>query len=668
MAGDSDGGAYDPYAPRASSTPKKRGKRPDLKVVAAVLDGADAPPAGHANLDDVAAAVKDAEGEDKLLSIGAGDPYPGGKFMGMAPGGWKPDEYGLPPGCPVLPLGTEDGMFFFLDTIGQMRALSDGDLGQAGINALFMGRHWWLYWAFPKVSKEGAVTSWRPEKAREVLMGACARKGPWNSADRVRGRGIWRGKDGRLILHCGDRLFSNRGEEPLGELEGMVYPTRPPIARPWPVPLADKPGPALKLLPHFETWNWRRKKLDPILLIGWIAVGFLSGSLDWRPAAFLLGDKGTGKSSLQRDIRGLYGHAMIRSGDATKAGISQKLKFDCIAVALDEFEAVADPRRKKEILDLARMCASGDDILRGGDNHKGTEFSGRSPFLFSAINSPPLDPQDLSRLALLGLRKLTPGKVKPDIPADELAELGRKIMRRLMDEWHRWPATLAAWKSFLASCGHDGRGQDTFGSLLAAADLLIGADAVALELELGPNATSAENPYEAWRPLLTVTSLAEYDDQTPNWRLCLSHILSQRIEAWRGGKRHTVGEVITELWEASVTDPDVITYRTARELLEQTGLTILRPKDRFDGYELFVPFQHPLLFELMRGSKWQGEINAGAWTNALRQAEDEDGNEIWRPASARLHGEKKKGTSFAFAAILVSEAAAKDDDQEDAPP
>jgi hypothetical protein len=645
MSGDDDDGAYDPYAPRQPrSSAKQAGRKPGLRVVSSTSDARAVSPAG--TLDDVAAAIKEAEGGDARLSLGFDDPTPGHHRDGMRPGEWKPDEYGLPPDCPVLPLGTDNGMFFFLDTIGQMRALKDSELSQAGINALFMGRHLYLYWAWPKKNKDGDVTSWRPEKVRETLTGACARKGPWNSADRVRGRGTWRGRDGRLIIHCGDRLFSAAGEESLGELEGSVYPTRPPIARPWPVSLAGKPGPALRLHPHFQTWQWVRPELDPVLLIGQIGVGMLGGALDWRPAGFILGDKATGKSSLQRDLKALQGAWLVQSADTTAAGIWQRLQFDCLPVAVDEFEAKADTRKQKAVIELARLSASGAPMMRGGDNHKGTEFQGRSSFLFSSINTPPLDPQDLSRMAILRLSRLQPGKAKPVIPDDELAELGRKMLRRLMDNWHRWPATFAAWREFLAGCGHDGRGQDTFGTLMAVADLVIDHDAEALGLEIGPN---AEN-FERWRPLLEASTLWEYEDATENWRLCLSHLLSKRIEAWRGGTRHTVGEVIAEFWEG-FKNPDALGYTAARKLLEQTGLTITKPTTAEEHFSLLVPNQHPLLHELFKDSKWQGELSAGTWAGALRQAPPE----IWREASARINAEKKKGIAFALKDIIASD-------------
>ena len=656
MTGDNDGGEYDPYSPRRpepSKKPRKSGKKPDLRVVADRLETQPKEP----DYDAVAAAIDDAEDDDSaLLSIGRQDPFPGAPFRASDgtmhdPGVWKPDAYGLPPDCPVLPLGTDEGMFFFLDTIGQMRALKDSELSQAGINSLFMGRHWYLYAMFPKKNADGVVTSWRPEKAREVLMGACARKGSWSALNSVRGRGLWKGRDGRLILHCGDRLFSARGEEALGELEGKIYPTRPEIARPWPVSLAGKPGPALRLHPHFSSWIWARPKLDPVLLLGWIGVAYLGAAAANRPASYALGDKATGKSALHNDIKAMFGEWLVNTGDTTAAGLYQLLKFDCIPIAIDEFEAKADNRKTKAVVELMRLSYTGAPMNRGGDNHKGTQFHGRSAFNFSSIVMPPMEPADLSRLAILRLKRQPPGAVKPIIPEEELAELGRKILRRLMDNWSRYHATLTAWREFLASCGHEGRGQDTFGTLMAVADLVVADDAEALDLELGPN---AEN-FESWRPLLSAEALAEISDATENWKLCLSHLMNKRIDAWRGGTRHTVGELLTEYWEADASDKDTISYAQVRKQLEQAGLALLKPTDRTGHYELLVPINNPSLHEVFHGSKWAGELGSGSWTLSLRQAPDE----IWREASGRINGEKAKGTAFALKDIIIGEAEAR---------
>jgi hypothetical protein len=81
----------------------------------------------------------------------------------------------------------------------------------------------------------------------------------------------------------------------------------------------------------------------------------------------------------------------------------------------------------------------------------------------------------------------------------------------------------------------------------------------------------------------------------------------------------------------------------------------MKPTDKTGHYELLVPNQHTLLHELFKDSKWQGELAAGTWSGALRQAPPE----IWREGSARINGIKFKGTAalkdIALKDIIVNE-------------
>jgi hypothetical protein len=54
-----------------------------------------------------------------------------------------------------------------------------------------------------------------------------------------------------------------------------------------------------------------------------------------------------------------------------------------------------------------------------------------------------------------------------------IVELGKQLRRRVIDQWDRYDATLAAYRRALATKGHSGRSADQFGNLLAFADLLL---------------------------------------------------------------------------------------------------------------------------------------------------------------------------------------------------
>ena len=214
-------------------------------------------------------------------------------------------------------------------------------------------------------------------------------------------------------------------------------------------------------------------------------------------------------------------------------------------------------------------------MLRGGAEHKGVEFQARSTFLFSSINAPPLQPQDLSRMALLRLQKLPEDAEALRFDEAELAMMGRKILRILCDNWHRFPATWSAYKEMLAGAGHDGRGQDTFGTLLACVDLLAEPIADKLGVPLGPEIND-------WKLLLQARGMAEYADALPNWWNCLSRLLSVPVEAWRNGTKQVVGQIVDDLVNGRGD------YQDDKKLLAQAGLGIPRPK-AIDDLWLAIP-------------------------------------------------------------------------------
>jgi hypothetical protein len=590
--------------------------------------------------------IADAQEDDNFYaSMGRNDPPAGHEWDGKAPGQWQPNFEGLPPDCPVLPLGVDGDTYFFLDTLGQLREVSVNSMGQKYINSLFMARHLYLYWAYPRKNKDHNVVGFRAEKVVEDLMTACARKGPWNAIESTRGRGAWRDEDGTLILHCGNQLYSGKQRLNLGELGGNVYPTRPPLTRPWAQPIAkNEKGPGLALFNLFKGWNWRRPELDPILLIGWLGAAFLGGALDWRPSVFLVGDKATGKSTLQNILKYLLGSWLIQSADTTAAGIYQKLKFDCLPVAVDEFEGKEDNRRTKAIIELARLAASGALMFRGGEAHSGVQFHARSAFLFSAINTPPLDPQDLSRMAMLQLKRLKADGVAPKVDSRKFEQIGRQLMRKLVDNWGRFETTFNAYREALALGGHDGRGQDTFGTLLACADLIIDHDAPALGLPMGEYAESLDY----WTEALKAINMAEFEDATENWRKCLNTILTTEVEAWRNESYITVGALLSDFYTMDYSDTDRPSEEKVRKLLNKAGLTLQKPKDRHSDYKLAVPNNHPQLGKLLRGSTWQGSTGVGVWSNALRQAPED----YFTSGSCRIDGIQSRATVFDIDKIL----------------
>lgn len=614
----------------------------------------------------VAAALQDARASTSSAYRAGADPEIGGarliKGAEVLPGQWAPDAWGLPPDNPVIPLGVDGDTYWFLDTLGQLRPLTYSALGQAGINSLYAGRHQFLTWAWPRRNKKGKIESWRAERAREDLMGACARKGPWNATDRVRGRGAWRGEAGELILHCGDVLLQvteGRYQRlPLGEVGRYVYPTRPPIPMPWgigaehrgnPVALPADEHPLAYLMPLIRSWRWFRPEMDPLLLTGWLCAAMVGGALPWRPIAVLPGDKGTGKSTLQELIKALLLDALVDAVDATAAGVYGIVRQDSIAASVDEFEGEADPRRAVGMIKLARAAASGGRGLRGSADQTSHQFAIRSSFLFSMINPPPLDSQDLSRMALLRLRPLPKEAAALRLDVQRLAMAGRMILRILADNWHRFDETLEAWEARLAACGHDQRGRRTFGTLLACLELAAGDRAAELGIPIAEDAAGEE-----WQKRLAAASLAELEDAGENWSKCLDYMLSVQVEPWRNGHRTVIGQVLDDWWTQRPTGDEAqpLGFEKANALLRQTGLALVKPRKRGEPYWLAVPNDNPLVHKLLAGSKWAGLPGVGGWKEALRQAPQwKEGQGVWETGFVRISGRMARVTLLAMDAI-----------------
>lgn len=574
---------------------------------------------------------------------------------------------GLPVDCPVEPLGVLGRAYYYLDALRQLSCLPANEHSRLNLQALFGDRVGLLYDWHPRITKEGHVESWRPERVAEALMVACARAGVWDVFGRVRGPGAWLGEDGGLVLHAGDQILEVPGRPPRGpdgatwlvrepgRIGERVYPAAPrgpmPDQRRQP---AGPDGPGQAALALLATWRWERGDIDARLLLGWIACAMIGGALKWRPLAWVTGDKGTGKSTLHDVIKGLLGgdRAVISVSDVSAAGIWQKLGHASLPVAVDELEADEDNRRTLNVIKLARQASSGGVIMRGGADHTASEFIARSCFLFSSILVPPLQSQDKSRMAMLSLHDLPPGQAPPKLDPASLIALGARCRRRLIDGWHRLPEVLEIYRAQLAAAGHGGRGSDQFGTLLAAADLVL-HDALPSGDELG--SLTAQ---------LGATDLAERDDDARDHERCLAHLLTSMPDyLWRSGRRQAIAGLIATAagahparaasWDAIDREA---AERDAAEALALAGLRVVRvDATRY----LAVANAHQGLAGVYSGTQWAGRSGtSGVWVQALRRI---DGARWGQGCNLRIGAVRARCTLVPLDACLVGEEAPRPD-------
>jgi hypothetical protein len=578
---------------------------------------------------------------------------PRGGDKNVFAGQWSPDLYGMPSDkgceCPVEPIGYEGDLFYFIDSRGQFRAIKAEKLNQVGIQDLFSSAPnypKWMCprWSKPVVDKKGVITkpseivSFEADDIKEILFLACSRKGFFSPNDKMRGRGAWTYRGGNVIYHAGDELWScEKGRFrslPTGVYEGKLYPHLSALHGPWTEEITVEDNPCRELLAGFRRSKWARPEVDPVLLLGWIGCGYLGGALDWRPSVLLLGDKGTGKSTLQDTLKALFGDAIFHSSDSTAAGIYQAMGHDSRAVALDEMEPGIDERKAENIADLMRTSASGAIGRRGSSGGTASEFQMRSAFLFSAINNPLHRASDMSRVAVLRMLPFDKGSEKPQpINAETV---GPKILSMMMRAWGEngqgFKMQYARFAEALAQGGHDKRGQDTYATLLACAAMLLGDELAAeLSVPVGPE----EERF--WTENMAAESLPEVEGGAPNYRQCVDRILTSVVKAWRNSHRNTIGQVLHDLHEKDADGQPMLDRGTAKRdlniaglglynthelvagVMRSQGLTLDAALTKYGlpkaGWVLAVPHRSSKVAELLEGSDWQ----RGAWRDALQQ-------------------------------------------------
>lgn len=574
----------------------------------------------------------------------------------------------FPPGAPVKPLGISSGLdgsqkCFYLDVNKQLVALEAGNRhGKNSLIALCGDKSGWLeenfpQWSAPKKAR-GADGQWEEieppriigidqARASRAFIEECARRGTFSAANKMRGRGAHRQRGGGLVLHCGGQLYvsEHRVDGAIkgwrwidcGVHESFIYPGFEEIPRPWHEPVGTKP--ARDLVQLLRTWNWKRELLDVRLLLGAIGASFIGGWLPWRPNTWITGGAGTGKSTLNGDkgvLHKLFGEGMFRTGSASEAAIRQTLKNSTVPVMFDEIEAGADNRRVQDVIELARISSSGEKKHKGGADGIAQEFTLQSCFWFSSINIPPLQPQDRSRLSILQLQPFPEGAAPPVLDDWHLAELGRQLQRRMVDELWRMEATKAKYHAALSGAGHDARACDQFGTLLACADVLLQD----WKAEGQADGLPDDEELAHWATLCRPERMAEISEATPDHESCMIHLLTSQVQARGGDERESLGTwigkavaaEIAPLYEEGSADGE---ERTAKRL-QQYGLKLvnavwkgeerdargklIRSADwgacAFDVKQpvwLAVAGKHQALDKIFEGAIWQG----GVWRQSL---------------------------------------------------
>lgn len=554
----------------------------------------------------------------------------------------------LPDDLPVEPLGTNGNNYFYLDALRQFRQLPADKHGRSFIISLFGDRCEILFEYWGRRDKKGELTQgFHADTIGDALRAACSKLGIIDPAKQVRSVGAWSDERDNLTLHLGDRVWIGGEYKPPGRYGDWILPAMSPVMRP--AVAAEGLDIGAEVLGLLDTWHWR-DPLQSLLVLGWLAQGFVTGALRWRTHIICDGERGTGKSSLMEMIEGLYGNWLLKSSDVTPASIYQLMAGRAQPLFLDEFEAGQNTKRKADVVAVLRQASSGGVVLRGGDDHIGRSFSVQFGAFLTSIVPVALQSQDESRMVRAQLLKLADkpdatGQM-PDISRQRMGKMGARLMRRMVDQWPRFHSTLAAYRRALEEhAKFDARLQDTYGTLLACADLVM-HETCRHDGDLAAIAADVAR--------MVAPARAESDQDQDR---CLVHLLQSQVD--RGvGVRRTVASWLRQA--GAFDDEGQADIGQRREAINALGVVGLKPIVEVDprtdkallkiaDRALFVCNDHPMLSRIYHETPWPGVPGAaGSWVTVLRRV---TGATV-PPQSTKVGGMNRRGTLVPVGALV----------------
>lgn len=508
---------------------------------------------------------------------------------------------------PVRPLGHHGGVYYYLSKAGEIRRVQDKDHKRLQILSLFDGDDEWLIEHCPAYDKNGERRegAWSHDAAAKRLICMAAREGLFDPNTPVRGPGVWRTDNGRLVVHAGDAIASLTADDCLqlashgglqwehaGQIiDGGLYAATSRCPRPANKPASRAAG--RKVYESLKLWHYD-SPLSPDIILGFLGASMLGGAPSWRIHLLLLAQGGSGKTWLMDFFNALLGGMGAYANDTTEAGLRQALTGEARVMLLDEAEGDEGGSGKVEgVIRLLRLMSSdgGARFLRGSAAGRGQNFQVTGCAVMAAILPPQLKPQDRSRICVINL--LRPPSDKSTARAAEKAAAAIKEVRKIAGElrtraiaaWPRFQETFGLYRAGLVAKGLSGRNADTLATVLAGRDLML--------QDVTPDADSVEADIERFAPIMTSAEEAEDEGEGQQ---CLTHLYTSTFDRYHQGERSTVAELIMD---------------RRNDLLARIGLKVQTVDS---GGGMLVANQHVGLARLFDGSKWSN----GRWVTALR--------------------------------------------------
>lgn len=279
------------------------------------------------------------------------------------------------------------------------------------------------------------------EKLANDIINGCQQAGIYSS-DKQKGRGVWINSKGNLVINS-DTVFSNDKDFDNSRIQKdatYIYKGSLGIKK-------DSKEATLEdrklLIDSISTFKFANKPTETNLMIGFIGQGFTTGAWDWIAHSYVFGEAGSGKSTMLKYLRDLWGqNGFYTDGGSSEAGIRQKIGNNTLVVQIDETE----PDRKKvdAHLGMFRGASSGTTVLKGTTDQSGTEFTLKFAGLLAGVIPVELRQADMGRFLQFKLLPLT-DEDKKNISkemkllindSERLNELGKKIQMYLINRFN----------------------------------------------------------------------------------------------------------------------------------------------------------------------------------------------------------------------------------------
>ncbi|GAB1361808.1 hypothetical protein MASR1M32_10440 [Rhodobacter sp.] len=380
-----------------------------------------------------------------------------------------------------------------------------------------------------------------------------------------------------------------------------------------------------------------------MLMLGKVGIQILGGALGARPVYWITGPRAAGKSSLDDLLRALAGgdKGLIRTADATKSGITSRIGNSSLAVMVDELEPNDDDqKREKEIIALARIAYTGDQLLRGSADQKGYSSNVFSSFMFSSILIPGrLEASDRSRLIMMNIKPFPEGTPPLKFRAETWRNRGARIKRDLIDRWPTWNQRLDLWLEALAEHKIDGRAGKNWATILAMAQMAMS------------EALPTADELTGWAAKVAPYARTVMDDVGDDADDIVTKLMSHRFDPFRRGEQHTLAAWIKAAgWrpgagkkifsDSAEWQPDDISKK-ANASLATIGLRVVGTKEEPVLFVANKPLEG--LLEVFTRSKWAG----GGWSQSLQRLPGAKASAVPR----YLGGLQTRGTEVPFAAM-----------------